>query len=66
MRAPGSGIQPEIPLDAVWGVDAAPGDRSVDNAMLRLRRKLGTAGDLIETVWGIGYRLRDLGRDAQP
>jgi DNA-binding response OmpR family regulator len=33
------------------------GDRSVDNAILRLRRKLGPMGDAIETVWGVGYRL---------
>jgi len=32
------------------------GDRSVDNAMLRLRKKLGDLGDAIETVWGVGYR----------
>ncbi|NIV30607.1 MAG: hypothetical protein GWN58_14240, partial [Anaerolineae bacterium] len=33
------------------------GDRSVDNAILRLRRKLGDLGEAIETVWGVGYRL---------
>ncbi len=32
-------------------------DRSVDNAMLRLRKKLGPVGEAIETVWGVGYRL---------
>jgi DNA-binding response OmpR family regulator len=37
------------------------GDRSVDNAVLRLRKKLGDWGKAIETVWGVGYRLR---RDA--
>jgi DNA-binding response OmpR family regulator len=43
--------------DAVWGEPAVEGDRSVDNAVLRLRRKLGSMGDAIETVWGVGYRL---------
>src|SRR5207237_6551852 len=43
--------------DAVWGEPAVEGDRSVDNAILRLRRKLRPMGDAIETVWGIGYRL---------
>jgi DNA-binding response OmpR family regulator len=33
------------------------GDRSVDNAVLRLRKKLAPLGDVIETVWGVGYRL---------
>src|SRR5437899_1876799 len=43
--------------DAVWGEPAVEGDRSVDNAILRLRRKLKSLGDAIETVWGVGYRL---------
>lgn len=43
--------------DAVWGEPAVEGDRSVDNAILRLRKKLGELGDAIETVWGVGYRL---------
>ena len=42
---------------AVWGEPAVEGDRSVDNAILRLRRKLRSMGDAIETVWGVGYRL---------
>ena len=41
----------------VWGEPGIEGDRSVDNAILRLRRKLGPMGDAIETVWGVGYRL---------
>ncbi len=44
--------------DAVWGEPSFEGDRSVDNAILRLRKKLGPLGEAIETVWGIGYRLR--------
>ncbi len=43
--------------DTVWGEPAVEGDRSVDNAILRLRKKLGPLGDAIETVWGVGYRL---------
>ncbi len=42
--------------DAVWGEPSIEGDRSVDNAILRVRRKLGSLGDAIETVWGVGYR----------
>jgi DNA-binding response OmpR family regulator len=44
--------------DAAWGEPSFEGDRSVDNAILRLRRKLGLLGEAIETVWGVGYRLR--------
>jgi DNA-binding response OmpR family regulator len=54
--------------DAVWGEPAIEGDRSVDNAILRLRRKLGPLGDAIETVWGVGYRFsaRPSGQPAGP
>jgi two-component system phosphate regulon response regulator PhoB len=45
-------------LESVW--DAAPDvqTRTVDMHVQRLRAKLGSAGDLIETVRGFGYRLR--------
>ena len=43
--------------ETVWGEPSVEGDRSVDNAVLRLRKKLGPLGDAIETVWGVGYRL---------
>lgn len=33
-------------------------DRAVDTYVARLRRKLGAAGEAIETVWGLGYRFR--------
>jgi len=43
-------------VDTIWGADYVDGDRSVDNAVLRLRKKIRTAGDCIEAVWGVGYR----------
>lgn len=43
-------------LDTVWSANYVEGDRAVDNAVLRLRRKLRESGDKIETVWGVGYR----------
>jgi DNA-binding response OmpR family regulator len=43
-------------LNTVWGEGYIQGDRSVDNTVLRLRKKLGLLGEQIETVWGIGYR----------
>jgi len=44
-------------LDAVWGMDA-PVDRTVDDHVYRLRKKLKKLGAYfsIETVRGIGYR----------
>jgi len=35
-------------------------ERSVDVHIVSLRRKLGKAGSSIETVRGVGYRLRDV------
>ncbi len=45
-------------LESVW--EAAPDiqTRTVDMHVQRLRAKLETAGDLIETVRGFGYRLK--------
>jgi two-component system, OmpR family, response regulator len=57
LRNPGRAFSRSYLLDAVWGENYVAGDRSVDNAILRLRRKLGTLGECIETVWGVGYRL---------
>lgn len=43
-------------VDTIWGTDYVDGDRSVDNTILRLRKKLKASGDCIEAVWGVGYR----------
>ncbi|OGQ08218.1 MAG: DNA-binding response regulator [Deltaproteobacteria bacterium RIFCSPLOWO2_12_FULL_40_28] len=43
-------------LDQVWGYDSAVTTRTVDTHIKRLRQKLGTAGDYIETLVGVGYR----------
>jgi DNA-binding response OmpR family regulator len=46
--------------ETVWEQAYMPGDRLVDNAILRLRKKLGPPGDEIEAVWGVGYRLKQI------
>jgi len=46
-------------IDAVKGTDYPVTDRSVDVQVVGLRRKLGTAGTMIETVRGVGYRMKD-------
>ena len=58
LRNPGRAFSRSYLLDTVWGADYISGDRSVDNAVLRLRKKLGSLGDALETVWGVGYRWR--------
>jgi two-component system phosphate regulon response regulator PhoB len=51
-------------LQTVW--DAAPDiqTRTVDMHVQRLRAKLGSAGDRIETVRGFGYRFNDEARSS--
>jgi two-component system phosphate regulon response regulator PhoB len=45
-------------IAAIRGPDYPATDRSVDVQILGLRKKLGEAGDLIETIRGVGYRFR--------
>ena len=45
-------------LDAVWGENYFTSSRTLDQHIVQIRRKLGNAGTLIETLRGIGYRLR--------
>lgn len=46
-------------LDKVWGDHVAIEERTVDVHVLRLRKVLGEAGDLIKTVRSIGYMLSE-------
>jgi DNA-binding response OmpR family regulator len=46
-------------LERVWGYERVIETRSVDVHIGRLRKKLGEAGDQIETVVGLGYRFVD-------
>lgn len=45
-------------LSDVWGIEAPINTRTVDTHVKRLRKKLGAAGDYIETLRGAGYRFR--------
>ena len=44
-------------LNQVWGYELDGESRTVDVHIRTLRQKLGTAGDLIETVRGVGYKI---------
>jgi two-component system, OmpR family, phosphate regulon response regulator PhoB len=49
----------EALLQDVWGFSSDLQTRTVDTHVKRLREKLGSGRDLIETVRGIGYRMID-------
>ncbi len=46
-------------LNAVWGYNFDGENRTVDVHIRTLRQKLGVGGDSIETVRGVGYRIRE-------
>lgn len=54
----GTAVRRGALLQAVWGYDDGGGSNVVEAAVRSLRKKLGDDEALIETVRGIGYRLR--------
>ena len=44
-------------LNQIWGYEFDGESRTVDVHIRTLRQKLGSAGDLIETVRGVGYKI---------
>jgi DNA-binding response OmpR family regulator len=58
---PGRVFRRDELLQAVWGSGIIVEDRTIDAHMSKVRRKLCPLPErpsLIETVWGIGYRLK--------
>ncbi len=54
---PGSVFTRDRLLSEVWGTDYLGESRTVDMHIKTLRQKLGHAGQRIETVIGVGYRM---------
>jgi two-component system phosphate regulon response regulator PhoB len=59
MSRPGRVLSREKLLDEVWGSDVVVTLRTIDTHMKRLREKLEEAGELIDTVRGVGYRFAE-------
>lgn len=60
MRRVGKLLSSQFILGMVWGEDRKGGTHSLAVHIQRLRKKLGDkAGSLIETVHGLGYRMRE-------
>ncbi len=58
MKTPGVVYSRETLLQRVWGWDFDGGSRTVDVHVQQIRAKLGDSSDLIETVRGVGYRVK--------
>ena len=60
MRSPGRVYTRTQILEHVWGYDFDPNTNIVDVCVQRLRKKVDSPEDerLIETVRGVGYRMR--------
>ena len=54
---PGIVFTREQLLDKIWGIDFMGETRTVDVHIGTLRAKLAAAGEIIETVRGVGYRM---------
>lgn len=59
LRQPGRAFTRHELMDAAIGEDAVVLERTIDVHVKSLRKKLGDAHDLIETVRGVGYRFRE-------
>ena len=58
-HSPGRVFTRSILMDAVWGQEYYGIERTMDTHVSRVRRKLGQFGERIETVYGVGYRLKE-------
>jgi two-component system phosphate regulon response regulator PhoB len=59
LRQPGRAFTRSQLMDAAIGDGAVVLERTIDVHVKSLRRKLGRAGELIQTVRGIGYRFSE-------
>lgn len=60
MNNPGRVFSRDVLLKEVWGFDVYIIDRTVDVHVRKIREKLGKHIHLIETIKGVGYRLKTL------
>ena len=52
----GIALSREKILNAVWNYDYYGDARTIDTHVKKLRSKMGEKGELIKTVWGLGYK----------
>lgn len=56
MENKGIALSREKILNGVWDYDYFGDARTIDTHVKKLRSKMGTKGDLIKTIWGMGYK----------
>jgi len=56
MENQGMALSREKILNNVWNYDYFGDARTIDTHVKKLRSKLGPKGDLIKTIWGMGYK----------
>jgi two-component system phosphate regulon response regulator PhoB len=59
MEHPGRVYPRQRLLERAWGAEVHVTPRTVDTHIRRLRQKLGSAGERIETVHAVGYRMAE-------
>lgn len=57
LQHPGIVFSRDKLLNDIWGYEFSGETRTVDVHIRTLRQKLGDAGELIETIRGVGYRM---------
>ena len=57
MENQGIALSREKILNHVWNYDYFGDARTIDTHVKKLRSKMGEKGDLIKTIWGMGYKL---------
>ena len=56
MENQGVALSREKILNNVWNYDYFGDARTIDTHVKKLRNKLGEKGDMIKTIWGMGYK----------
>lgn len=59
MENKGIALSREKILNNVWNYDYFGDARTIDTHVKKLRSKLGDKGDVIKTIWGMGYKLEE-------
>lgn len=57
MENKGIALSREKILNNVWNYDYFGDARTIDTHVKKLRNKLGEKGDMIQTIWGLGYKM---------